>query len=288
MTASAYHLYNDLYERRNSLKSANINPEDFSYRDNLIACKGSRAKFPDMVLRTNRDNQTFTGGEFIEIKDSQSYSISSFNSTIPSAYKSTREYITKNGVLHKGMLKAGDGDPYFLEEREVYYLIRGRESNNYKICLVHGSFFETLSVTQNIKSALEKAMHEAMDDSDIDDDTSEQAIETMMNFDWKQSHLSSTRKHDDASVSIRMRVMAEVVNGANILSPKQYPDITDNTLNMVVPAHPESDYAQKEECAVRKMGSAFGVNNGGLPDDLLTKKLKHLRNGLFILFQTPL
>ena len=288
MTASAYHLFNDIYQRRHNLKSTRLAAENFMLRDDLIACRGGSALFPDIVLQTNQNNSMFQGGEFIEIKDARNgYTIASFNSTIPSAYKNTIEYITPRGKLYKQMRENQDIDPYLLNIREVYYLIRGYKSNNCKVCLVQGSFFETISATNNIKSALKDALYEAMQDTNLKDDSDAiRAAERVLGFNWKREHLAKVRKNKDASVSIRMRVMSEVINEANVLNPNLYPAIKDNTLNMIVPGSPDQNYQKLEQEAIRKMASTFGNKKDCLPDDLIVNKLKHLKNGSFILFQT--
>ena len=259
-------------------------------RDDLVAARGGKGGFPDLVLRTNQNNPMFQGGEFIEIKDARnSYSIPSFNSTIPSALKNVREHIGKTGALYAAMREVDGADPYLLEQREVYYLVRGRKNANCKVCLIHGSFFETLSATENIKSALKDSMNDALGDSNIQDDSeARRAIERVVSFGWKREHLAKVRRHEDASISIRMRVMSEVISQANPLNASQYPSIGDNTLNMIVPAHPESDYEQRRAYAVTKMAAAFGVEQNNLPNDLTVKRIPHLRNGPFVLFQTAI
>ena len=290
MTSSAYHLFNDIYQRRKNLLSAELAAENFMLRDDLIACRGSPGRFPDMVLRTNPNNPIFHGGEFIEIKDAKKgYSIASFNSTIPSAYKNTREYITLNGAAYKQIQESGEQDPYLLEEREVYYLIRGYKKPNYKVCLVQGGFFETMSVRENIKSALKDALHDAMQDSNLKNDADAMdATNTVLDFDWKREHFSKVKKNKRSSISIRMRIMSEVLKEANVLDENQYPAITDNTLNMIVSGHSEQNYQEMQEDTVTKMSIAFGYDPCCLPVDLKVKKLKHLRNGPFVLFQTAI
>ncbi len=80
--------------------------------------------------------------------------------------------------------------------------------------------------------------------------------------------------------------MFEVINEVNVLDSNQYPTIKDNTLNMIVPGCPEQDYGKPEQDAIEKMEVAFGSKRNCLPDDLTVTKLKHLRNGPFVLFTT--
>ncbi|MBI4837818.1 MAG: hypothetical protein HY806_01445 [Nitrospirae bacterium] len=47
-----------------------------------------------MAIRINKSSVLFTGGELIELKDSDSYTVSSFNSTIPTGKKEISKIIT--------------------------------------------------------------------------------------------------------------------------------------------------------------------------------------------------
>ncbi|MCY4657091.1 MAG: hypothetical protein OXC80_09790, partial [Gammaproteobacteria bacterium] len=133
-TSSIYHFFIELAKRRGYLTySANL--EDFEFPESMVAAK-SKGSFPDLVLRLS-DQQPFSGGELIEIKTSQSYGISSFNSTLPRSSHKVSE-LSKN--IRDQMLNKGE-DPDAVPEREIYYLIfginkRARPAPLYKICLV--------------------------------------------------------------------------------------------------------------------------------------------------------
>lgn len=280
MTASAYHLFNELYCRRNSLKLQAPRVEQFMFSDNLVAFRGSRGTFPDLILRANPGDALFPGGEFIEIKETKSYTIASFNSTMPGAHKNASECIPLNGRIYREMKQNGE-EPHQPETREVYYLIRARKDSKCKVCLVAGAFFETMPAAENLRAALKEALADAMQDSKVADaSAAEASIARVLQFNWKREHLAKVRKDESASVSIRMRVMAEVLAEANILDAKKYPAIGDDTLNMVVPAS-----GGGKNAAVEKMESAFQCKPGALPADLRASTLTHLRDGAFVLFQ---
>ena len=94
--------------------------------------------FPDLAIRLNKHQPLFTGGELIELKDSKSYVVSSFNSTIPTGKKNIRKIIpSEHSKTFIQMTDAGD-DVFSLEERDVYYLVRGRKGSHQKVCLVRG------------------------------------------------------------------------------------------------------------------------------------------------------
>ena len=65
------------------------------------------------------------------------------------------------------MVAAGDpGDA--LPERDVYYLLRGKCNGKIKVCLVHGSFFETVNVEENIRQSFDQAIDEAARENEWD------------------------------------------------------------------------------------------------------------------------
>lgn len=291
MTSSAYHLFEDLYQRRGNLAKQSIKADKLALRDSLVACVGSSGKFPDLVLRVNHGDPDFGGGELIEIKDSAtSYNIASFNSTIPTSVKLIAEVAKEGGGLYNKLMEA-ESDPHRHPLREVYYLIRGMKKGRAKVCLVHGLFFETIPVDESIKGAVTRAISDAADASQgLDDDAIQRASKTIAALNWKQSHMSKTRITPGASVGIRYRTMAEAVADANVLNGSKYPQIKDDTLNMIVPAHVfDGDATADAKAAkVALMEKAFGVDSGKLPADIDAFEMKHLLNGPFVVFQAPL
>ena len=122
---SIFHFFKTLVEKRNRFDSI-LKLEDFPFAKDLLSCQ-NRGVFPDMAIRLTSDSSLFTGGELIELKDSASYTIASFNSTIPTGKKEISEVIkTEISIIRKQMEDAGD-DPDLLPVRDVYYLIRGRK-----------------------------------------------------------------------------------------------------------------------------------------------------------------
>lgn len=47
-------------------------------------------QFPDFLFKVKKDGERYVSGSLIELKDSKGISIASFNSTIPTRYKSLR------------------------------------------------------------------------------------------------------------------------------------------------------------------------------------------------------
>ncbi len=53
-------------------------------------------------------------------------------------------------------------NPEDLPERDVFYLVRGRNASNVKVCLVHGSFFETVRVEELIRESFRQVIEEGL------------------------------------------------------------------------------------------------------------------------------
>jgi len=82
---SIYHFFYSLVQKKEFFKTVKI-LDRFPFDKKLLSCK-NEGIFPDLAIRLNKDRKIFTGGELIELKDSDSYTVSSFNSTIPSRSK---------------------------------------------------------------------------------------------------------------------------------------------------------------------------------------------------------
>jgi hypothetical protein len=143
---SIYHFFKDLVLKKD-LFTPIAKLEDFPFEPRLLACQNA-GQFPDLAIRLCKSNNLFTGGELIELKDSDTYSVSSFNSTIPTGKKAIETIIkSDNSAIKHQMEQVGD-DIFSLEERDVFYLIRGKhkKKSTQKIALIHGSFLKRLRV----------------------------------------------------------------------------------------------------------------------------------------------
>jgi len=263
---------------KNKAKFSSIEAlDEFPFPADMLSCKNDGV-FPDLAIKINVGNSRFTGGEFIELKDSQTYSVASFNSTIPTGKKKIQDVIpSQNSIIFKQMQAAGD-DVYSLEEREVYYLVRGKNKRgNRKICLVHGSFFETVKANDLIRDSFAQVLDEELTDSGI----SEEVKDKLKSIFSHQESFSRVRNVEKASVRLRFRIMTEVKQEGNILNASQYPEIEDDTLNLVVPYHSE-----EEKTAIHEnMQLVF--------DESKLKKIKsfsikHPLNGYFVVYQVGL
>jgi len=272
MSSSIYHFFKDLVENKDALKAI-AKLDDFPFDKNLLSCKRV-GQFPDLAIRICKDNELFAGGELVELKDSKSYSVSSFNSTIPTGKKEIEKVIKgKNSEVLRQMKEAGD-DILSLPEREVFYLIRGKNKGNCKIVLVHGSFFETIKVGELISKSFSQVLRETLESSKAKfDDETEAILETLFS---EQANFSRVRNVENASVKLRFRIMTEVKAEGNILNSRKYPEISDNTLNFILPSHNEDE----DQLNLDKMNVVFDDLNSF---DIF--QIKHHFNGNFLVFQ---
>jgi len=140
---SIYHFFHSLVQRKHLLKKAK-KLDLFSFDKKLLSCRNDGI-FPDMAIRLNKDRKIFTGGELIELKDSDSYTVSSFNSTIPSRSKKIENIITgENSIIKQQMEEVGN-DIFSLPIRDVYYLVRGRKKTIQKLVLSMVVFLKRLA-----------------------------------------------------------------------------------------------------------------------------------------------
>lgn len=285
MSYSVYHFFHSLFLRKESFKTIK-ELDQFPFDEELLSCN-NKGIFPDLAIRLNKNKRMFTGGELIELKDNNSYTVSSFNSTIPSATKEIREIITgKNSSIKKQMEENGE-DIFSLPTRDVFYLIRGRkkehiggrEKKHTKVCLVHGSFFETVSSGSLISQSFYQVLEERLKESgkEIPDELKQ----TIVSIFSQQQNFSKVRDVKKSSVKLRFRIMTEVKAEGNILNSKKYPEIKDDTLNFVLPCH---DKGQKCKL-IKKLEKVFSpeeLNNFSI------FSIKHHFNGYFLVLQIEL
>lgn len=274
---SIYHFFAHLVQNKSHFFELSALAE-FPFDSELLSCK-SDGKFPDMAVKINKGDTNYSGGELIELKDSKTYSVSSFNSTIPTGKKEIAKIVTGENSIIRGQMEASGDDVFSLPVRDVYYLIRGRRRGAVKVCLVHGSFFETVPVSELIRESFSQVLDELLQRQGIEL-TNDMKTQLLSIFSEQQS-FSRVRNVEKASVKLRFRVMTEVKRQGNILNPRVYPEINDDTLNFVVPCHT----SETEELTIEKLYDAMGLDEY---NRLNTLKVRHLLNGDFLVFQTSL
>ncbi len=271
---SIYHFFKSLVTNKTSfLKIKKL--DGFPFELGMLASI-SVGKFPDMAIRLNKDKTVFTGGELIELKDSISYSVSSFNSTIPSKSKQISKIITsENNSIFKQMEDAGN-NIYSLPQRDVFYLIRGRKANHTKVCLVSGAFFETIRKEELISESFMQVLDDNLKESD--NKIAPEIRNLFHKIFSEQENFSKVRNVDKASVKLRFRIMTEVKAEGNILNSKNYPEIEDDTLNFIIPCESKDD----EDNILSKFNFVFNKKER---QQFKIFKLKHHFNGYFFVFQ---
>lgn len=274
---SIYHLFKSLSEEKHHFREIK-KLEDFPFDESLLSCKNA-GQFPDMAIRLNKGNALFTGGELIELKDSDSYAVSSFNSTIPTGRKNIAKIIKSASSIIRDQMEAAGNDIYSLPMRDVFYLIRGKKKGKIKVTLIHGSFFETINSSELISQSFSQVLEERLQHLGID--VEQKLKDLLVSIFSEQESFSKVRNVDKATVKLRFRVMTEVKAEGNILNSKKYPEILDDTLNFIIPCHSE----EEEKLAIRRMSVACGKV---VMKKLNVFKLKHYFNGYFIVFQIPL
>lgn len=252
--------------------------DEFPFDLQMLSCK-NEGIFPDLAIRLNKNRSIFTGGELIELKDSHSYTVSSFNSTIPSRQKEIDKIISgENSSMKHQMEKAGN-DIYSLSIRDVFYLVRGRKQGNTKVCLVSGAFFETINIEDLISQSFLQVLEERLKESGkkIPDDFKE----LLLSIFSQQENFSRVRTVNNASVKLRFRIMTEIKAEGNLLDSEKYPEIKDNTLNFLLPFRNDKE----EQNILEKAEIGIGKR---LLKSLNTFKIKHHFNGYFKVFQIKL
>lgn len=274
MMYSIYHFFAKLIRERTSLRASTVLEQLPVLQDRSWFSCVNVGQFPDRIIRTNPSPSAYTGGELLELKDPKSYTVSSFNSTIPSGNKNIADFLTPN--IRAQMTTAGE-DIEGLPVRDVFYMVRGRSPDQTytKICLIHGCFFETIPVSQLISQAFGQILEERLG-TNLDEATKLAIISALTD----QSSFSRVRNVPEASVKPRFRLMTEVKREANLLNGHQYPEIVDDSLNLVIPIRdPEADQGIVQ-LARDALGDLFEL--------VQTKHVKHPLNGWFVVFQCPL
>jgi hypothetical protein len=274
---SIFRFWRDLASNKDLLlKSKTLSSFPFDYSSFSYAKNGRG--FPNFSIKVNDEKSVFTGGEMVKIKNRNKYLIAPFKSSIPAGRVNIKDFMRfpANEKIKHQMENAGD-DVFSLEERDVYYLIRGRKGKAQKICLVHGSFFETISTKELIRQSFKQVLDENLEGTDVPSEVRARLDEVFS----EQEDFSRVRNVDKASVKLRFRIMTEVKPEGNILNSHQYPDIKDNTLNLVVPYHGDEEKADVVQKAEFVMG-------GEAMKQINTFSLKHPLNGWFVVFQVNL
>jgi hypothetical protein len=190
--------------------------------------------FPDFVLAAD-EQQTFGNSALLELKDTRSKTLASFNSTIPTRHKSLDEVQQIMGSRAISAAAAlGDfplsvASDYLTADRPCFYLLRTCAAMPERVCisLVEGSFFETLPKGE----LLARTWDQLLEAAGIPPEQRSPIVESLARL--EQTEIAKSRSIAKASVKPRLRLMAEVVSAAN---PHNYDRIVARSANLIVKA----------------------------------------------------
>ncbi len=235
-------------------------------------------QFPDFLFKVRKLEKKYVGGSLIELKDSKSGNVASFNSTIPTKHKNLTEIDIINGntlVSRIAAIKDGElvtNELYFEFERRCFYLIRThKESERVKVSIVDGSFFETVSKEHLFYQMFLNVLRKHMEKKKIElpKETLEKVEEALSHI-TDQTIIASSQIIKGASVKPRLRIMAEVHPEGNPHSTF-YPEITEGSFNLILQSSPEVKKIEEELSAQIPEIEIFSI--------------RHKRNGEHRVFQ---
>jgi len=236
------------------------------------------AQFPDFIFKSRRHENRLTCGSLLELKDSKSGAVSSFNSTLPTKSKSLEEVDTVNGMpLVSKIASIKDGrlakvGNYRTYQRKSFYLIRTyRDDYRVRVSLVDGSFFETIPKDHLIYQMFLKILHDHINKKDIKVSTEKLTeFQELLSQVTDQTIIESYQNIEKASVRPRLRIMAEVHSEGNPHS-SVYHQICAGSFNLIIHGALFTKELEEKLCSeVPKVEQLV---------------IKHKRNGEHIVFQ---
>lgn len=237
------------------------------------------AQFPDFLFKVIKQQGKLICGSLLELKDSKGGSIASFNSTLPTKYKSLEEIDVINGNklvsriarILDGKLASTKG--YYTFQRRSFYLVRTNKENpaKVKVSIVDGSFFETVPkehlIYQMFLNILR--MHMEKKQLKISSEVLKQVEEAFSHI-TDQSIIAASQLIEKASIRPRLRIMAEVHPEGNPHGAF-YTQISEGSLNLILQASPYVEELEKELHQKIPQIQVFSVY--------------HKRNGEHVVFQ---
>lgn len=273
------------YDFWNDLRKLFINNTEFKewiktqgIREKLLYSKSEQ--FPDFLFKVEKHKDKLISGCLLELKDSKSGNIASFNSTLPTKRKSLEEIDIINNtnlvskiatIIDRNLAKV---EKYYVYQRRNFYLIRtNKDKSKVKISIVDGSFFETIPKDNLIYQIFMNILREHSERKEvkIPPKTFKQ-IKRVFSHVTDQTIIAKSQNIDRASIRPRLRIMAEVHSEGNPHNSNFYPEISEQSLNLILKV---SD-CEKEEVAKIIHKKIHEVK---------TFAIKHKRNGEHIVFQ---
>jgi len=236
-------------------------------------------QFPDFLFKMRKLENKLICGSLLELKDSKGGSIASFNSTLPTKYKSLEEVDVINGNnLVSRIVSVMDGElasdkNYHTFQRRNFYLVRTHKDgdNRVKISIVDGSFFETVPKEHLIYQMFLNILRGHLEKKDIkipSELLSE--IEKSLSHITDQTIIAASQTIKKASVRPRLRIMAEVHSEGNPHS-SFYPEISERSFNLIIQ---KSIYEEKLTEIMRQKIPGVKIFT-----------IRHKRNGEHVVFE---
>lgn len=198
-------------------------------------------QFPDFIFRVKKRGNKLISGTLLELKDSMGGSIASFNSTLPTKFKTLEEVDIINGSNLVSRISSLIDYPlslhkdYLTFQRRCFYLIRTHknEEEKVKISLVDGSFFETVPKDHIIYQMFLNILRSHLEKKNISIPPELlNEIEKYLSLITDQTIIASSQTIDKASIRPRLRIMAEVHTEGNPHS-SCYPQIKEKSVNLI-------------------------------------------------------
>jgi hypothetical protein len=262
--------FNDEEDFKNFIKMKGIN-------ERTLYSKSEQ--FPDFIFKVKRQENELICGSLLELKDSNGASIASFNSTLPTRYKSLDEVDLINGNNFVSRITSiMDGElasdkNYRTYQRRNFYLIRTHKGKDdkVKISIVDGSFFETVPKEHLIYQMFLNILRDHLKKKDINIPSElMNKIEKSLSYITDQTIIAASQTIEKASVRPRLRIMAEVHPEGNPHS-SFYPKILERTINLII----QSSLYNEE---------IIETISNKIPD-INVFTIQHKRNGEHLVFQ---
>lgn len=234
-------------------------------------------QFPDFLFKVKKHKGNYIGGSVMELKDSKGGNIASFNSTIPTKYKTLEEIDVINGNnLVSRIARVMDvelaDENYSSFERRCFYLIRTHKgSDKVKLSIVDGSFFETVPKEHLFYQMFMNVLRAHLEKKKIkiSPETLDK-VEQTLSYITDQTLIAGSQIIERASVKPRLRIMAEVHPEGNPHS-RFYSEITEGSFNLILESSPQTETLEEELCKCIPEIEVFSIY--------------HKRNGEHTVFQ---
>ncbi len=213
-----------------------MSPIDIQHMLDINNLYSDSQRFPDFLFKTYLINNQLSGGEILELKDSTSTSIASFNSTLPVEYKTLDEICYLSKIVCKISEKYdpnSNNENWKFFKRKCFYLIRtNKNRRNVKISFVDGSFFETVPLKTLIKQMFLNVFNRHIEYHNLQDEDIINYTKKGISYIDNQHLIAFSQTITNASIRPRLRIMAEIKTEGNPHS-RNY-EIPDNSINLII------------------------------------------------------